>query len=100
MSEESKVVVGVATSLVPGGPPTVMLGMTPHAWDKIADGKTHTFDMRKAGINAQIVIFRGETHAEVIETLRSGAEMLGAPFDDHRGKGPLPDLGIDEPTKQ
>jgi hypothetical protein len=100
VSKERKVVVGIGTPEIAGGPPTIILGMTPQAWDAMAGEGTHTFDLRKVGVNVQILMFRGESHAAIAETLASGAAMMGAPFTDARKNGELPDLGIDDPTVQ
>lgn len=100
MDEEHKLLVGLGSPEVRGGPTTVVLGMTPAGFEHMKDDYTHTVDLRKVGINVQIMIFRGDTHAEMASVIGSGLAEIGIPVHDMRGTGELPDLGIDEPTKQ
>lgn len=93
---EKRVVVGVGEPL-PGAVPSVILGMPPAAWDAMANGKTHTFDLTKVGIPVQIMMFRGDSYEHTVEVMQSGAVAAGAEFIDHRK--PSPDLGIDKPSE-
>jgi len=87
----------------PGEPPVVMLGIPAGAWEHMKDGDTHHFDLTKTGIPVKFVLFGGPDYPSVIETLNVAAQMLtGTPLGDRDRAlhGTMPDLGIDEPTKQ
>jgi len=94
--DESKLLIAMVTAKEKSEPPTVVLGMTPPAWQHMQSGETHTVDLRKVGINVQIVIFTGSTQKEMIAVLQDSSSALGGSFTDARGGGKLPDLGIDE----
>lgn len=101
MTDKPQIVVGFGAPDYPGGAPTVIIGIHPAAYDAMADTMTQTIDATKVGIRCQIMLFRGDSYDHVVELMQAGAAAAGAPFNDMRGKaGELPNLGIDEPTKQ
>jgi hypothetical protein len=81
-----------------GDPPSIIFAMSQAAWDYIKDGKTHTFDLTRAGFPMQVLIAGGPTRASVLEDIKRAILAKGGSFDD--GTRPDRDLGIQEPTKQ
>lgn len=71
-------------------PPTVIVGIPDTAWQAREDGETMTFDLRPAGVFAQLLIFRGKDGAEVATALQKSQELLDSAAD----------VGIKDPTKQ
>lgn len=78
--------------------PTVILGMPQGAWDFMADGLTHTFDLTKVGVPVQVIIFRGKDGLDVKGKLFDANAFLKDGATDADGN--LQNLGIKEPTKQ
>lgn len=96
-----KVVLAKAEAL-PGDVPTILMGVPADAWDHMKNVKTHTFDLTKVGIPVKILMFGGADYASVIDLMDVVARTAtGSPMEGREtALGDLPDLGIDEPTKQ
>lgn len=100
MSDEHKVLVCMGQPQLIGDVPTVIFGFTEAAWKQMEGGKTHTFDLRGAGVPCKVLMMRGESHAHLVAMLKESAASTDPSFEDHRRGKPLADLGIAEPTKQ
>lgn len=74
--------------------PVVILGIPAGAWDYMRGGLSHTFDLTSVGIPIQIIMFRGESYADVISTIENVAKETRMPV------GGLRDLGIQRETEQ
>lgn len=76
-------------------PPTVILAMSQASWDYCKDGRTHTFDLTKAGLPFQIIIAGGATREGIIADIETAMDQSGGVLD--RGPKADRDLGIDTP---
>lgn len=99
--EDVKVTVAIGSPMVPGDPTkTVILGLPQGAWDYMRGerGLTHTIDLARLGFPIQIVIFAGDSGADIAAQLQVAAGM----FTDHSrdAQGEQVDLGIKLPTQQ
>jgi hypothetical protein len=70
----------------PDGTPMIVLGVTREAWVYMKDGKTHTFDLTKAGLPMRLVMFGAKDHAEAMKTIEAIAAKDGMPLLDERRK--------------
>jgi len=52
------------------GAPIVVLGIPEAAWEYMRQGQTHQFDLRKAGVPVQLVVFGAPDHAAAMEMLK------------------------------
>ena len=73
-----------------GKGPVVVIGVPSGAAAYMADGKTHTIDLSKAGIPMRLVMFGGKDHAEIMKHIEAGASAQGVALLDERNK----DFGI------
>lgn len=64
------------------GTPLVALGVSKAAWEYMKDGKTHTFDLTRAGIPVQIVLFGGDTPESILADLKQSAPQWGVTLRD------------------
>jgi hypothetical protein len=87
---DSKATLAVGKSLAPLEPPTVIVGIPDTLWRERKNGETITFDLRYAGLFAQLVIFRGKDGADVAQLLGEAQSMIDG----------APDVGIADPTQQ
>lgn len=62
MSGEDKMVFAVSKV---GDEPLLLLGIPASAWEHMKDGKTHHFDLTKAGIPLKLMVFGGTSRAEI-----------------------------------
>ena len=76
-----------------GEAPTVMLGITPDAWEYMKDGRTHTFDLTKVGAPIKIILFGEKSDEEIEKTVREVAAAKGINIIDRRNE----DHGIKKP---
>lgn len=81
---EERVVFAIAPQGQGDGVPVVMLGIPKGAWEYMKEGKTHTFDLTKAGVPVKLVVFGGATHAEALEVIEQGARDANRPLLDRR----------------
>ena len=57
--------------------PLVIIGIPAAAWEHMKDGESHTFDLTKAGVQFQIVLFGGKDRAEVSNVIEDAARGAG-----------------------
>lgn len=75
----------------PDGVPLLLLAVSEAGWDYIKDGKTHHFDLTKAGANIRIVMFGCADRAAAMEMLQGRLKNMGRDIVDGRDQ----DFGID-----
>lgn len=68
----------------PGGTCAFILGMTPAGFALMASGETHTVDLTAFGIKANIIIMRGDSHADIARQLNAAGQELNLPILDGR----------------
>lgn len=83
---EERMVFGVSPEGQGDGVPLVLLGVPTGAWDYMKDGKTHLFDLTRAGIPVKLVLFGAASHAEAMQVLQQGAAEKGASVLDARNQ--------------
>lgn len=83
---DEKIVVGLAAA--PDGSTVVILGISEASFAAIADGRTHTADLRKVGLGVQVIVMRGKDRMNIAAQLGDVNAVLGK--EPH-------DLGIDTP---
>lgn len=83
---EEKMVFAVSYEGQGDGVPVVVLGIPRAAWRYMRDGKTHNFDLTKAGVPVKLMIFGGKDHADVMKTLDDAAKLSGSAYEDARQK--------------
>ena len=66
------------------GVPALILGIPRGAWQYMRHGKTHTFDLTKAGLPIKLVLFGGKDHAEVMAVLNKAMADSKTPYIDER----------------
>jgi hypothetical protein len=89
---EQKVVFAVAYEGTGDGIPLIILGVPRAAWVYMKDGKTHTFDLTKAGVPVKIMMFGGSDQAAIKGVLAEAAARGNA-----RDLTGVVDFKIDEP---
>lgn len=67
------------------GIPIVVLGVSKEAWEYCKDGKSHTFDLTRAGIPIRIMLFGGETKTQMLESLKEQGKAWGLQVQDNTG---------------
>jgi hypothetical protein len=87
---DKQAALAIGQPLTPSDPPTLIVGIPDTAWACRKDGETMTFDLRAAGVFAQLVIFRGKDGAEIADLLAQSQSLLDG----------AQDLGIKDPTNQ
>lgn len=80
----------IGEPLSPLDPPMIIIGLPDTAWLTLKNGETADFDLRNAGIFANLIIMRAADGADV-------ARLLGEAQSTIDG---APDVGVPEPTKQ
>lgn len=66
--------------------PVVMFAIPTAAWEYMKDGKTHTFDLSKAGLPLRIVLFGGKDQTALMKVLKEDLAKKGIMVDDRRGE--------------
>jgi hypothetical protein len=79
---EQKVV--FATGKRADGSLMLVVGIPKGAWDYMREGKTNHFDLAKAGVPLSLMMFGGESHADVMKTVNEAMSMAGKAYDDQR----------------
>lgn len=93
MDEKNKrLLVAMGAPATPQSPPVVIIGISEGAWKEMDGYITQNVDLTKIGIHAQLMVFKGETHDDLIRILRQAAASVSMPT------GKLEDLGIEDPT--
>lgn len=72
-------------SQTPDGVPLVVLGVSKDAWEYMKDGKSHTFDLVKAGLPLRLMLFGGETKEQMLESLKEQGKAWGLTVQDSPG---------------
>lgn len=85
---EEKMVFAVSTD---GDEPLLLLGIPAASWEYMRDGKTHHFDLTKAGIPLKLLVFGGKDHAEMRALIERHNAKQGMATLYQPGK----DFGID-----
>lgn len=93
VSINERVVFAVAPNHAGDNIPLVILGIPKDAWLKMASGKTHHFDLTKAGVPVRLMLFGGGSHTDIMKELNEAAQNAGATYRDERRT----DFGIDTP---
>lgn len=86
MKKEEKVVFGISYEGQGDGVPLIMMGIPAAAWDYMRDGKTHTFDLTKAGLPVKVILFGAKTHDDVVKVFGQINAAAGAPYIDARNQ--------------
>ena len=73
------------------GEPMLILGVSQACWDYMKDGKTHHFDLTKAGLPMKLVVFGAPTRDACVKTIEAHNALAGAATLYQPGK----DFGID-----
>lgn len=71
---------------VPGESPVIVVGIPTAAWEYMRDGKTHHFDLTRAGVPVKLMLFGATTHDAAMATLREVVDMQGLKFVDARNE--------------
>jgi len=66
------------------GIPMLLLGVPTAAWEYMKDGKTHMFDLTRAGLPIKLVIFGSETHDDAMKVLNQVIGERGQAYVDMR----------------
>ena len=85
---EEKMVFAVSKA---GDEPMLLLGIPASAWDHMKDGKTHHFDLTKVGIPLKLMVFGGNSRAEIQAIIEEHNRRQGISTLYQPGK----DFGID-----
>lgn len=84
MSEKHQIAFGLSADK--DGVPFLLLGMSPDSWEYMKDGKTHTFDLTKLGLNIRLMLFGAESQQAAIDTMTKGFHAEGKPVLDERNR--------------
>lgn len=74
-----------------GDEPLLLLGIPAAAWEHMKDGKTHHFDLTKAGIPLKLMVFGGSSRSEIQRIIEEHNRRQGISTLYQPGK----DFGID-----
>lgn len=81
MSEGKRILFAVAPDGTGDGVPLVIFGISKTAWEYMKDGKTHHFDLTGAGVPVKVVLFGGDSIADIqqaFETLKKREDFIDA----------------------
>ncbi len=79
MNIEEKMVFGIS----PGqgdGVPCVLLGIPAKAWEHMRDGKTHTFDLTKAGLPIKLILYGAADHKAAMKMIEGHLAATNTPY--------------------
>lgn len=79
-----------------GDEPLLLLGIPSLAWEHMKDGKTHHFDLTKAGIPLKLMLFGGSSRSEIQQVIEEHNRRQGVSTLYQPGK----DFGIDGPSQK
>lgn len=83
-SIEEKIVFGISEDGTGDGVPLLLLGVPVGAWEYMSDGKTHTFDLTKAGLPIKLILFGAADHSAAIGVIEEHNRSVGLPYLDER----------------
>jgi hypothetical protein len=81
---EDKIVFGVCPGGEGDGVPLVLLGIPKGAWEYMKDGKTHNFDLTKAGIPVKLMLYGGDSHSHCMKMIEAHLSKQDLPYLDQR----------------
>jgi hypothetical protein len=85
LDREQQVVFAVAPEGQGDGSPILLFGISEAAWNYMKDGKTHTFDLTKAGLPLKIIIYGAATHEAAMKVINDHMAKRNVPYADDRG---------------
>lgn len=83
---EEKIVFAVSPTGQGDGAPVVILGIPKGAWEYMKDGKTHNFDLTKAGIPVKLMLFGAESHDAAMKVMNEAFAASGNAYLDARNR--------------
>jgi hypothetical protein len=66
--------------------PIVLFAIPTAAWEYMKDGKTHTFDLNKAGLPVRVVLFGGKDSESLLKILKQDLAKQGIRVEDRRSE--------------
>ena len=81
---EQKIVFAISPKGTGDGVPLLIMGVPAGAWDYMKDGKTHHFDLTKAGLPVKLVLFGAESHDAAMKVIADGAAARNEAYLDER----------------
>lgn len=79
---EEKIVFGMANT--PDGKLVILIGVPNGAWEYMKDGKTNNFDLSRAGVPIQVLVYGGKDHSAVKKVVDDWNAGQGLPSLDLR----------------
>ncbi|WP_287260120.1 hypothetical protein [Mesorhizobium sp.] len=81
---DEKLVFAVSPAGQGDGVPILLVGVPNGAWEYMKDGKTHHFDLTKAGVPVKLLFFGAETHAAAMKVIDDAMKASGTAYLDER----------------
>lgn len=81
---EEKIVFAISPDGQGDGVPVILMGIPAGAWEYMRNGKTHTFDLTKAGLPVKFVLYGAADHAEAMKVMEATMAASGTVIDDRR----------------
>lgn len=81
---EDKIIFAVSHEGQGDGVPLVILGVPTGAWEYMKDGKTHTFDLTKAGVPVKLMLYGAASHQAAMDVIDGHFKQTGQPYLDER----------------
>jgi len=78
---EEKIVFAIGDS---DGVPIVIVGIPKGAWEYMKDGKTHHFDLTRAGLPIKFMLYGASDHAAAMKAIEDAMAAAGAALLDCR----------------
>lgn len=75
-----------ATSRGERGEPIIMIGIPKKAYEYMADGKTHNFNLKPIGLDLSVLLFGCEDHDQGMEMLTGAIKAKGEKIIDMRNQ--------------
>ena len=66
--------------------PIILFAIPTGAWEYMKDGKTHTFDLAKAGLPIRVVLFGAKDSETAGKVLFEDLKKVGITVQDRRGE--------------
>ena len=68
-----------------GQPPIIILAIPDGAWNYMKEGKTHTFDLQRAGVPIRFMLFGCRNRTEAAKLLNDSMANAGVPYLNETG---------------
>ncbi|TIM16233.1 MAG: hypothetical protein E5Y67_03300 [Mesorhizobium sp.] len=82
---DEKLVFAVSPAGQGDGVPILLVGVPNGAWEYyMKDGKTHHFDLTKAGVPVKLLLFGAESHAAAMKVIDDAMKASGTAYLDER----------------